>query len=138
MASRGIDLSSLTRAERLVLATGVALFASGFAPWWFRTATDDGAFTYNAGLTGWSVVAVGAAAFAAVAVLARAWIWPQPAPAKDGTLYALLALVATGAIVMELVTGVGAWIGTWTGLALAVVMLGGGLQRRIERARGWT
>lgn len=95
--ARGLDFSSLTRAERLVLASGALLFADGFVPWWYRVATPERTYAYNAGLTGWSVLAVAAGAAAAIAVLARAAIWPEPAPRRDGLLYVALGTLAIAA-----------------------------------------
>lgn len=135
---RPIDLSSLTRAERTVFGAAVAGFANAFVPWWFRVATDDGAVTYNAGLRGLAVVAAVTAAVTAIAILARAAIWPAPAPARDGIVYAALGLVAAGAVAAEAVRARGDWVGTWVAIALAALQAWGGLRRRRERHGGWT
>lgn len=136
--ARGLDLSALTRAERTVLIGGALLFANGFLPWWYRTQTIRGMVSYNAGLTGPAIVAVIAGALAAVAVLSRAAIWPEPAPAKDGLVYTLLGLLALGASIATATTDTDAWLGTYAGIILAAILTLGGLRRRRERAGGWT
>lgn len=137
MAS-GIDFSSLSRAERRVLTTGILLFANGIIPWWYRLKIDEDTFTYNAGLAGLGLVACGCGGLAAIAVVLRANIWPNPAPAKDGTVYTGLGLVATTALVVELLSESARWLGLYVALTLAVVLAASGWLRRAERARGWT
>ena len=121
-----------------MLVGGGSLFASGFVPWWFRTTTVDGSTSYNAGLTDFTVVAVLAGAVAAIAVLARAAIWPEPAPDRDSILYGALGLVAVIALMLTALVRNGVWVGTYAGLALAGVLLLGGVRRRRERRAGWT
>ena len=136
---RGIDFTSLTRAERIVLLAGTLGFVNGFVPWWFRTTNSAGKhFGYNAGLNGWSTLAVAAAALAAVAVLARAAIWPEPAPHKDGLLYTALGAVSVIAVTIQIAQHRSTWIGIYVASVFAVLLAFGGMRRRRERARGWT
>lgn len=136
--ARGLDLSSLTRAERRVLASGGLLFLNGIVPWWYRTSTPSGSSSYNAGLTGWGTAAVLAGALAAVAVLARASVWPGPAPRWDGTLYTTLGAFALLALLVQLSRGRANWIGIYVALILAIALTRAGLRRRSERRSGWT
>ena len=121
-----------------MFAGGVLLFANGFVPWWYRSVTASGTITYNAGLTNWSVIAVLAGAAAAIAILARAAIWPEPAPGRDGTVYTLLGLVALVTLVANALTGQGVWLGLYAGIGLASILVLGGTRRRRERRTGWT
>ena len=137
--SRPVDFSALTRAERIVLVAGLAGFANGFVPWWYRVATLERTVSYNAGLTGWSLIAVAAFALAAGATLARATFWPRPAPRWDGTAYGVLALFAIDAIAVQSNVQLGStWIGVYAELAFALALGTGGWLRRRERKRGWS
>lgn len=136
--ARGIDLSSLTRPERLVLASGAGQLLNGMIPWWYRVVTVDGRVSYNAGLRDWGVVAVLSGAAAAVLVLIRAAIWPEPAPRQDGLIYGALGLLGTVAITVQATRAEEAWIGLFIGLFLALVLAGAGVWRRSERRAGWT
>lgn len=136
--ARPIDFSSLTPAERTVFTGGALLFVDGFVPWWYRTAGPSGVVTYNAGLTDWSVVAVAAGAIAVVAILARAAIWPEPAPGKDGALYTLLGVTGFTTLVGQSLTGTGVWWGVYSGIGLSAILTLGGLRRRRERRAGWS
>ena len=135
--ARGLDFTSLTRAERSVLASGGLLFADGLIPWWYRAVTPQGTFSYNAGLTGLGAIAVLAGAVAAVAVLARAAIWPEPAPRRDGTAYAGLGLIALIVLVVQLARTRAEWIGIWVAIVFAIALVAAGLRRRVERRAGW-
>lgn len=135
--ARPIDFSALTRAERLVLASGALGLANGMFPWWYRATTSQGTYTYNSGLHGWGVVAVLAGAAAALGALARAWIWPRSAPRHDGTAYLVLATIALASLSGE-VGARGSWIGVWVALALALALGAAALARRAERRRGWS
>jgi hypothetical protein len=135
--ARGIDLSSLTRAERQILAAAVLQYVNGFVPWWYQAVTAHGTTRYNAGLTGWGVIAVVAAGLAAIAVLARASIWPEPAPRMDGIVYACLGAVPMIGLAVDAASRDGDWIGSWVAIALAAALVAAGLQRRQERRTGW-
>lgn len=136
--ARPIDFSSLTRAERIVLGAGLALFANGFVPWWYRARTSEGVVSYNAGLTGLGTVAVLAGAAAVLLVGMRAAIWPEPAPRLDGAAYAALGGIALASLIMQLVRSEAWWLGPWVAIAGAVVLLLAGTWRRRERRSGWT
>lgn len=133
-----LDLSSLTRAERLVLASGALSLVNGIVPWWFRIHTMRRVYFHNAGLSSLSVVAVVAGALAGIAVLARAAIWPEPAPARDGAVYAGLGVIALVALVGEFARARSAWLGLYVGIAIAGALIFAGLRRRAERRAGWT
>jgi len=133
-----LSISALTGAERLVLAGAALGVVNGFVPWWYRARIATGTVTYAAGLTTWSTLAVGASFVAAAAVLARASIWPDPAPRSDGGLYVSLGVAAMGLLVAGAVTGSGAWLGLYAGIALAAAVAWGGVRRWTERRSGWT
>jgi hypothetical protein len=135
--ARSLDLSSLTRAEQVVLAASIALVVDGFVPWWYRIATSTGTYHYNAGLTGYGVIAVGAGALAAIIVLARTNIWPSPAPRSDGFAYTVLGLTAVGALVAQVSRAKAEWLGLYVGLGLAIVVTVAGLIRSRARRAGW-
>ncbi|HVL32982.1 MAG TPA: hypothetical protein VM600_05310 [Actinomycetota bacterium] len=132
-----IDFSALTRAERIVLVSGVLTVVNGMIPWWYRYETARGSVTFNAGLQGWGVLAIGCGALAALGVLVRAWFWPSPAPARDGLAYATLGMAAIVALIVQALDARGEWLGLWAGITMAVALTAGGLQRRRDRARGW-
>lgn len=131
----GVDFSALSRGERLVLAAGGLLFASGFVPWWFRVQTPSGVFRHTAD-TGISIAAVALGAAAAAGVVIRAWRFPQRGPA-DGIAYAVLGVAAAALLAAEIVRDSRAWIGVWVGLGLAAVLTYAGILRRAERRAGW-
>ncbi len=135
--AKTLDFSSLTRAERVVFVSAVALVVNGFIPWWYRVATTEGTYTYNAGLTGYGVFAVAAAAVVIAAVLGRTNIWPHSAPRGDGIAYAALGATASAALVAQMTSARGEWIGLYVGLALAVTLAVGGLLRTRQRRAGW-
>jgi hypothetical protein len=136
--SRPLDFSALTRAERGVLLSGSLGLLNGLMPWWYRTNTAAGTFLYPASLRPLSLLAVTCCALAAVIALVRAWIWPEPAPSKDGLVYAALGALATGALLIELVTGTAPWVGIGLGLLLAAGLATAGVRRRQERTAGWS
>lgn len=138
MSARGVDFSSLTRAERTVLIGSGLLFANGFVPWWFRASVAGGAFTGNAGLSNPTFIAVLAGAVAAIAVLARAMIWPEPAPRKDSVVYLALGIAAGGATIVSLATRSGVWLGHYASLTLSAIVILGAVRRARERRSGWT
>lgn len=136
--SRPIDFSALTRAERAVLLSGGLGFLNGLLPWWYRTSTPAGTFLYPASLRPLSLLAVACCALAALIALGRAWIWPEPAPHKDGLVYFALGLLGTGALLIEIATGTAAWVGVGLGFLLAGGLTTAGFRRRRERAAGWS
>lgn len=136
--ARPIDFSSLTRPERAVLVCSAALVVDGIVPWWFRVRTAQGAFSYNAGFTLPGIVAIAAAAAAGIAVIARAAIWPEPAPARDGALYTILGGVAAVSAAIEIARSRHTWIGPYVALLLALALASAGLRRRAQRKAGWT
>lgn len=135
---RRVDFSALTGAERIVLVAGVAGFVNGFPPWWYRIETVGRTLSYNAGLTGWGLIAVVACAVAAAGPLARASFWPRPAPRWDGTAYLVLALAALDAIAAQSGVHFGeTWLGVYVELGCVAALGAGALLRRRERKRGW-
>lgn len=136
--SRPIDFSALTRAERAVLLAGTLGFLNGLLPWWFRTSSPAGVFLYAASLRPLSLLAVSCSGLAAMIALVRAWIWPEPAPDRDGLAYSALGALGTGALLVELVWGGAAWVGIGLGLLLSGGLTYAGFRRRRERTAGWS
>lgn len=130
-----MDFSALTRAERLVLASGLALFANGFVPWWYRLEASERAYLHDVGLSGWSLVAVLAGFAAAGSVVWRV----SRGPAAEGNGRALLALglVAVAALAVQTTRGKILWVGFWVGLALALSLAYAGWRRLREQRAGW-
>lgn len=137
MGGRGIDLSSLTRSERLVLAAAVLGYANGFIPWWYRAATAAGTVRFNAGLTTWGVLSVVLFGLVAIAVLGRAAIWPSPAPRADGLLYVGLGAAIVAGLMLDAAEWAAEWLGLYAGLGLAVVVVVAGGMRVRDRRAGW-
>jgi hypothetical protein len=135
--ARPLDFSTLTSAERLVLMSGVLLFANGFLPWWFRATARGQARMYGAGLTGWGTIATLAGAAAAITVVARASIWPEPAPRRDGLLYSGFGGLASLALGAQLVLGSHNYLGVGAEAVFAKMLTAGGILRRRERRSGW-
>ena len=135
--AKSLDLSSLTRAERVVFASAIALVVNGFIPWWYRLTTSRGTYTYNAGLTGYGVIAVSAAACVVIGVLARTNIWPEPAPRADGLIYAALGAIASVSILIGMADGGAEWIGSYVALALSLAITAAGYLRSRQRRAGW-
>lgn len=136
--SRPIDFSALTRAERGVLTSGTLGLLNGLMPWWYRTHSPAGTFLYPASLRGLSLLAVICCTLAALIALVRAWIWPEPAPARDGLVYAALGAISTAALVAQIVTGTAPWVGLGLGLLIAIGLTTAGVRRRRERTAGWS
>ncbi|MFN2613972.1 MAG: hypothetical protein ABR552_04035 [Actinomycetota bacterium] len=138
--SKKVELSALTRAERAVIFTGIASFINAMVPWWFRVyvARKHNWFTFNAGLNGWGTAVAAAGALGALLVLARAWIWPHPAPRLDGLLYTILGVVSLIATLVLVGDRGATWLGLYVGVVLASAMTVAGLMRRTERSHGWT
>lgn len=120
-----------------MLTSGAALFANGFIPWWYRVVTPERTYSYNAGLTGWGTVAVASGAVAALAVLLRAALWPEPAHPRDAVLYAALGALALVALGVQLLRTDADWIGVYVAITLAIALIVGGIRRRAERRAGW-
>ena len=97
-----------------------------------------GTYLYGAALRPLSLTAVICAVIAALVSLTRAWIWPQPAPARDGLIYTLLGAIGTIALIAQLVTGTAPWVGIGLGLLLSVGLTTAGVRRRRERTGGWS
>lgn len=136
--SRPIDFSALTRAERAVLLSATLGFLNGLMPWWYRTSGPSGTFLYPASLRPLSLLAVTCAALAAMIALVRAWIWPEPAPDRDGLVYTALGALATGSLLIQIAWGTAPWIGLGLGLLLSVGLTTAGYRRRRERTAGWS
>ncbi|MFP5224241.1 MAG: hypothetical protein ACLGH3_01590 [Actinomycetota bacterium] len=134
---RDIDPSTLSPSERIVALAAWLGVLNGLIPWWFQAATERGTVRYNAGLTFGGVTTFVVLAAAGLIVLFRAWIWPRPAPRKDGAIYILLGLAALVALSVLNRTVENAWIGYWVGVADAGVLTVAGFARRRERLRGW-
>lgn len=135
--SRPLDLSALTPGERGVLLLGTAGFVNGMIPWWYRTESPAGTFLYPASLRTLSLLSVICCAFAALVVLGRAWIWPQPAPARDGLIYTALGAMSAFALIAQSLLGTSPWVGLGLGLLISTGLTASGLRRRRERAAGW-
>lgn len=133
--SRGVDLSTITRAERLVFSTGLALFVDAVVPWWYRIRTPDGTFLHNGGLRGWGVLAAAAGFAAALVVLARRT--QTPASFDDRAIYFVLGLLGLAAAIVQGLRASSLWIGYWVGLALAGALLASAALRLREKRRGW-
>jgi len=132
-----LDPSSLTRAERLIAVSAWLGVVNAFAPWWFRTVTPSGPQTFNASITAAGTATWLCFAAAALLVLMRNWIWPDPAPQHDGALYTLIATSALISLSITSFTLRSAWFGYYVAIALASLLFIGGLLRRRERRAGW-
>lgn len=132
----GIDFSALSRGERYVMLSGGLLFLSGFLPWWFRVRTPATTFWHGASLTGLSLSAVLLGAVAAIAVLVRAWRFPQRGPA-DGLAYAGMGALSATLLVVEIVRDTPTSTGVYVGLTFALTLVAAGIKRRAERKAGW-
>lgn len=135
--AKTLDPSTLSKPERIVAAASWLGVINAAIPWWFRAHTSSGTETFNAGLTYEGLLVYATFGAAAALVLIRAWIWPQPAPRRDGTLYALLGIGTLVALSARTLGGAGSWIGPWVALVLSVAVTAAGFVRRRERQRGW-
>lgn len=135
--AEGVDFSPLTRGERTVLVGGGLLFVNALVPWWFRARDAGGRLhSYNAGLRGWTTAAALLGFAAAIAVVVRAWRYPQRGPA-DGLAYVGIGAAALAVLAIEISRGRAVWIGVWVGAAAAALIVYGGIRRRSERRAGW-
>lgn len=132
----GIDLSTATRAERVVLVLGFALFVNALLPWWYRVDTGRETFLHNGGLYGWGIVAA-LAGFASVTIVVARHV-QTPAGFGDRSMHMVLGVMATVGLGIH---GFGAtsslWIGYWLELALSASLAVAGILRIRERGRGW-
>lgn len=135
---RFLDPSTLTRAERLVGVSAWLGVVNAAIPWWYRAETSSGeVLSFNAGVDWTGTVAWVCFGIASVLVLVKAWIWPEPAPHKDGILYTLAGLVALGSLTVQSTSHESAAAGFYLALALAFGLTVGGTLRRRERHSGW-
>ena len=110
---------------------------NAFIPWWFRTVSENGPQTFNAGITPAGTATWLCFAAAALLVLMRNWIWPDPAPQHDGILYTLIATSALVSLSITSFTLRSAWIGYYVAIGLASLLFVGSLMRSRERRAGW-
>lgn len=139
MSGRGRDLdpTALSPSERVIGAAAWLGVINTLVPWWFRATTETRTISYNAGLTAGGVATFVFLALAGLHVLARAWIWPRPAPRRDGIVYIALGVGALTALSVLNRAVDHSWIGYWVGVGIAGVVTIGGFARRRERLRGW-
>lgn len=132
---RGVDLSTITRAERLVLATGLLLFLNALIPYWYRIQTPRQTFVHNGGLYGYGLAAALAGFASAAIVVVRHF--RTPAMFRDHAIHVMLGLIAAGALTAHGASGEAVWIGFWVEIALSVALIVAGALRVRERNRGW-
>lgn len=132
---RGVDLSTITRAERLVAAAGIGLFVNALLPYWYRVRTVRQTFLHNGGLYGFGLAAA-LAGFAAVAIVVVRHV-RTPAVFNDRTIHLMLGFVAAGSLAAHAARREALWIGFWVEIALAVGLVAAGAVRIRERRRGW-
>jgi hypothetical protein len=134
---RFLDPSSLTRAERIVAISAWLGVVNALLPWWYRAETDNGIQTHSAVITTGGTIAWACFGVAAVVILVRSWIWPDPAPHRDGAVYVLAGAGALVALSIQSFTLNSAWIGYIVAALLGMALTAGGLLRRRERRAGW-
>lgn len=132
-----LDPSSLTRAERIVAISAWLGVVNAFVPWWFRVQTSGGPRSFTAGLSKAGTIAWLCFATAAVLVLVRNWLWPDPATPHDGPIYTLLGAGALAALIAQATLLDAEWLGFYVAVLLAVAVFVGGILRRRERRAGW-
>jgi len=138
VGGRFLDPSTLTRAERIVALAAWLGVINAAIPWWYRVSTAAGrTVQFSAGIDWTGLVAWGCFGLAGVLVLVRAWIWPEPAPHRDGAIYLLLGIVALVSLSVQSFTQDDAWLGFFVGVLLAGLLALGGATRRRERGAGW-
>ncbi|MCA1834722.1 MAG: hypothetical protein ABR548_06895 [Actinomycetota bacterium] len=130
-----MDLSAISPAERAVFGFGSLLFVNGFVPWWYRIQTVSHTYRHNAGLGGWSLLAVLAGFVAAVAVMMRRR--PARGPWPDWLFYIALGVIAFIALAIQSRETQSEWIGYWLALTTSVLMVLAGVRRNAERRGGW-
>lgn len=132
---RGIDVSTITRAERWVFAAGIALFLNALIPYWYRIETPRETFLHNGGLFGYGLAAALAGfASAAIVVLRHT---RTPATFKDHSIHVMLGLIAVGTLAAHGAQREALWIGFWVEAAFAAGLVAAGAMRIRERRRGW-
>jgi len=129
-----VDPSALSPAERLVAATGMAMFVNGFIPWWYRIPTKRHTFLHSAGLTGLGLIAILAGFIASVMVLTRATRHASP---RDYIYYGILGLMAVASLALQAKRTHAQWIGFWLAFAIAILLSVAGWRRYVERRSGW-
>lgn len=134
---RFLDPSSLTKAERIIAVCAWAGVVNAFIPWWFRTVTPNGPQTFSASITTAGTATWLCFAAAALLVLIRNWVWPDPAPHHDGALYTIISICALIALSITSFRLRSEFIGYYVAIALAVGLFIGGVMRRKERHAGW-
>lgn len=133
-----IDPSTLTRSERIVAVFAWLGVVNAIIPWWYRVTTTGGDLRrFNAGVDWTGVAAWICFGAAALLVLVRAWIWPEPAPHRDGAAYLIFGVTALAALSIQSVTHKAATTGFYLAVFLAIGLAVGGAMRRRERLSGW-
>lgn len=132
---RGIDVSTITRAERWVFAAGVALFLNALVPYWYRIQTPRETFLHNGGLFGYGLAAA-LAGFASAAIVTLRHT-KSPASFNDRSIHVMLGLVAIGTLAAHGAQREALWIGFWVESTLAAGLVVAGALRVRERHRGW-
>ena len=130
-----MDLSGVSPAERAVFTFGTILFVNGFVPWWFRIRTAAHTYLHNAGLSGWSLLAVLAGFAAATTVMIRRR--PARGPWPDWFLYIGLGFVAFIGLTIQSNQTRAEYLGYWVELATTVLLILAGVRRNAERRGGW-
>lgn len=133
---RGIDVSGLSPAEKVIVAAGGLLFVDGFLPWWYRIRTPERTYLHNAGLTGWGLVAVLLGFVTVVTVVVHS-TRRASAATRDYLSYMAFGLAALLALGMEARSSRVEWVGFWVAGAAAILVVAGGIRRRRERHAGW-
>lgn len=143
-----VDLSKLTNAERVIVASAVALFLVSFLPWF---GLGDGSHSGWDNLLSALAILVGLAMLAQV-VLARFTSVELPAPPLPwGQLHMILGIVAFALVLLQLMAGdrlevraagiefsvrLGRRVGLVLGLLAAGGLATGGVLRRQEEHDG--
>lgn len=130
-----MDLSTITRAERLVLIAGVLLFVNALIPYWYRIQTPRETFVHNGGLYGYGLAAALAGFASAVIVIVRHF--RTPAMFRDNAIHVMTGLIAAGALTAHASRSDPLWIGFWVEAGLAAGLIVAGALRVRERKRGW-
>lgn len=133
--SRGVDLSTITKAERVVLSVGILTFVNALIPYWYRIQTPRETFVHNGGLYGYGLAAALAGFTSAVIVIVRHF--RTPAMFRDNAIHVMTGLIAVGALAAQATRTDPLWIGYWVETVLAAGLVAAGLLRVRERNRGW-
>lgn len=130
-----MDLSTITRAERLVLIAGILLFVNALIPYWYRIQTPRETFVHNGGLYGYGLAAALAGFASAAIVVVRHF--RTPAMFRDNAIHVMTGLIAAGALAVQTTRNDPLWIGYWVEAVLAAGLIAAGALRLRERNRGW-